>query len=138
MGRSWLKPSTSGGKQVVMDMKRLRAPVAVGIVAVLAFGTWSFITRHTVTPDVVEGWAMPNWTGTAISLHDSDDTRDGNGYIIAGARWAGRDNLWHDGADGPTCVGTDTSVKTHVQMGIVDVEGEDAGWAHVVWLRCVG
>ena len=59
----------------------------------------SLSTRHAATADVVEGWATPNASGTAISLHDSNDTRAGNGYVVAGASWAGRDGMWHNGAD---------------------------------------
>lgn len=117
-------------------MRRFVAPVAVGVIVAAAFGVWEFSSRHSATPDVVEGWAMPNTDGTAISLHDSDDPRDGNSYIVAGASWAGLDGVWHDGADGPTCVGTDTTARTHVRLGIVDAEG--AGGPQVVWLRCLG
>ncbi|MFD0204349.1 MULTISPECIES: hypothetical protein [Saccharothrix] len=121
-----------------MDVRRLVVPVAAGVVAAVAFGVWSFTTRHSATPDVVEGWAMPNTTGTAISLHDSNDTREGNGYEIAGAWWADGDNAWHAGG-GPTCVGTDTAVKTRVRLGIVDVQagGEGVDGPRVVWLRCL-
>ena len=122
-----------------MDLRRFVAPVVVGVVVAVGFGGWGFATRHSATPDVVEGWAMPNASGSAISLHDSDDTRDGNGYIVAGAAWAGPDGLWHNGADGPTCIGTDTTVKTRVRLGIVDVAvGEGGpGGPRVVWLRCL-
>jgi hypothetical protein len=109
---------------------------AVGLVFVVV-GVWLTSTRSSVAPDVVEGWAMPNMRGTAISLHDSDDTRDGSGYVIAGASWAGPDDVWHDGADSPTCVGTDTTTRTRVQLGIVDVDADHGSWAHVVWLRCL-
>lgn len=122
-----------------MDLRRFVAPVVVGVVVAGGFGVWAFATRHSVTPDVVEGWAMPNASGTAIMLQDSDDTRDGNGYIVTGASWAGRDGVWHVGADGPTCIGTDTTTKTHVRLGIVDVEpgGGGIGGPRVVWLRCL-
>ncbi|GGM73395.1 hypothetical protein GCM10011609_06490 [Lentzea pudingi] len=122
-----------------MDMRRFVAPAAVGVVVAIVFGAWGFTTRHSATPDVVEGWAMPNAHGTAISLHDSNDTRAGNSHIVTGASWASRDGLWHDGADGPTCIGTDTATKTRVRLGIVDVEpGEEGnGGPRVVWLRCL-
>lgn len=114
-------------------------PVAVGVVVAAVSGVWGFTTRHSATAGVVEGWAMPNASGTAISLHDSNDSRDGSGYTVAGVSWAGKDGVWHDGSDGPTCVGTDTAAKTHVRLGIVDVEavGEGIGGARVVWLRCL-
>lgn len=82
---------------------------------------------------------MPNGSGTAISLHDSNDTRDGTSYLVAGASWAGRDGAWHDGADGLTCIGTDTTVKTRVRLGVVDVDPgqEGIGGPRVVWLRCL-
>jgi hypothetical protein len=115
------------------------APVAVGVVAVIAFGIWGFTTRHTATPEVVEGWAMPNASGTAIGFLDSIDAGAGDGYVIAGAWWSDVDNVWHEGSGGPTCVGTDTTTKTHVQLGIVDVEADAGGIGgpRVVWLRCL-
>lgn len=122
-----------------MRVKGFVAPMVVGVVVAAAFGLWLSATRHTATPDVVEGWATPNVSGTAIGLQDSDDTRGGTSYIIAGAFWAGRDEVWHEGSYEPTCVGTDTDAKIHVQLGIVDVEpdGEGIGGPRVVWLRCL-
>ncbi|QFU89839.1 hypothetical protein [Amycolatopsis sp. YIM 10] len=99
-------------------VKRFLAPVAVGVIAVVAFTLWWLGNRHTATADVVEGWAMPNAAGTVVSLHDSDDTRSGNSYIIAAASWSDSENVWHEGAGGPTCVGTDTTKKTRVRLGI--------------------
>ncbi|MFI6024937.1 hypothetical protein [Amycolatopsis magusensis] len=119
-------------------MKRFMAPVAVGVVAAVAFGIWWVTTRHTATPEILEGWAMPNAGGAAISLHDNGDAASGNGYIIAGAAWVGRDNVWHEGASGPTCVGTDTSTRTRVRLAVVHAEpGEGIGGSLVVWLRCL-
>lgn len=59
--------------------------------------------------------------------------------VVTGASWAGRDGRWHEGSDRPTCIGTDAAAKTHVRLGIVDVEAdrEGAGGARVVWLRCL-
>ncbi|MBN6040574.1 hypothetical protein [Amycolatopsis sp. 195334CR] len=119
-------------------MRRFMAPVLVGLVAVVAFGVWWGVNRHTATPEVIEGWAMPDAAGTTISLHDSDDSREGNSYIVVGAYWADHTNLWHDGTGGPTCVGTDTTKKTRVRLGIVDAEPhEGPGGPRVVWLRCL-
>ena len=120
--------------------RRLILTATTGIVAFFAVGLWWSASRHHATPDVVEGWAAPDPAGKAIRLFDSDDHRAGNGYIIAGASWAGPDNAWHDGADGPTCVGTDTATRIHVRLGIVDVEPdrEGVGGPRVVWLRCLG
>ncbi|NGY65146.1 hypothetical protein G7043_40195 [Lentzea sp. NEAU-D13] len=112
------------------------APVAVGVVVAIVFGAWEFTTRHSATPDVVEGWAMPNAHGTAISLHDSNDTRAGDGYIVTGASWAGRDGLWHDGADGPTCIGTDTATKTRVRWASWMWSPARKGTAGRVWCGC--
>ena len=122
-----------------MGMKWLASPLAVGVLVTAAFGIWTFTTRHSATPEVVEGWAMPIGHGTAIALHDSDDGRRGNAYIVAGVHWAGRDGMWHDGTDGPTCVGTDTSTRTRVRLGIVDVRPgqEGVGGPRVMWLRCL-
>jgi hypothetical protein len=122
-----------------MDLRRFVAPVAVGVVVAAVFGVRGFITRHSATADVVEGWAMPNGSGTAIALYDSKDSRYGNSFIVVGASWAGQDGMWHDGTDGPTCVGTDTSTRTRVRLGIVDVDAgqEGVGGPRVVWLHCL-
>jgi hypothetical protein len=124
------------------DSTRRRVFILTGMVfgvVALAMGIWWWLTvRNQATPDIVEGWAMPNATGDAISLHDSDDTRDGNSYIIAGAWWSGPDDVLHLGSIRPTCIGTDTTVKKHVQLGVVDVEDSEFGeWAHVVWVKCL-
>lgn len=81
---------------------------------------------------------MPNAAGTAINLHESPEDASGEGYIIAGAEWRGADNMWHDGAEIPTCVGTDTGSFTHVRLGLVTVEKPDRGtWEQVSWLECL-
>jgi hypothetical protein len=54
-----------------MDLRRFVPPVAVGAVVAAVFGIWEFTTRHSATADVVEGWAIPNASRAAISLHDS-------------------------------------------------------------------
>ncbi|OQO92626.1 hypothetical protein B1813_10690 [Saccharomonospora piscinae] len=120
-------------------MKAFVAPVAVGVVAAGALVFWAFATRHTATPEVVEGWAGPNDTGTAISVHTSEDATDGNSYLIAGADWAGRDDVWHDGSVGPSCVGTDPSTRVRVRLGIVNVTPVEGGIGGqvVAWLRCL-
>ncbi|EHR63742.1 hypothetical protein [Saccharomonospora cyanea] len=124
-----------------MDRSRLtrRETVFLVIVVVLfsAVGIRWVSTRSIAVPEAVEGWAMPNAKGTAISLHASADDPAGEGYVIAGARWAGVDGSWHGGGGGPTCVGTDTGAKTHVRLGVVDVDTGGASWRHVVWLRCL-
>jgi hypothetical protein len=107
-------------------MKRLIVPVTVGVVVALAFGIWMFTTRHNATPEVVEGWAMPNKAGTAIAF-------SGTSYVIAGVSWTGSDNMQHEGGGGPTCVGADPNRQTRVQLGIVYTDVPV-----VVWLRCLG
>lgn len=109
---------------------------ALGLLVALAL--WAGWAGGAVSPRTVEGWAMPNASGTAISLHDSPEGGPGEGYIIAGAQWRGIDNSWHDGADIPTCVGTDMSSFTHVRLGLVTVETPDGlTWEQVAWLECL-
>jgi hypothetical protein len=111
---------------------------AVVLVAVLALVFWWYSGRADATPETVEGWAMPNAPGDAVVLYDSPDpTGAGVGYIIAGAMWSETDNVWHQGSDSPTCVGTDTTVRKHVQLGVVHVDADHSSWTHVVWLRCL-
>ena len=108
----------------------------LAVAVAVAAGYWLTSGRHTATPRVVEGWAMPNADGTAISLHESRDAtpNPGEGYVIAGAEWRGPDGSWRDGASLPTCVGTDTSSMTHVRLGVVNVTGRGS---HVAWLECM-
>jgi hypothetical protein len=115
----------------------ISAAVAVGgILVVLAL--WDGWGGGAASPRIVEGWATPNAAGTAISLHDSRDSGPGEGYTVAGARWRGVDGVDHEGADLPTCVGTDTASSTHVRLGLVTVESsEGARWDQVVWLECL-
>lgn len=116
---------------------RRTGPVAVlvGMLALLA-ALFLFPDRP-VSPRVAEGWAMPDATGTAISLHESPDDEWGEGYIVAGAQWTDSSGVWHDGADMPTCIGTDTSSLTRVELSVITVKSEGATWEHVVSLRCL-
>lgn len=122
-----------------MDLRRFVAPALVGVVVAAGFGVWALATRHSATAEVVEGRAAPNASGTAISLHAGDGTGAGAGYVVAGVPWAGRDGVWHEGSDLPTCVGTDTAALTRVRLGIVHVAAgeEGIGGPRAVWLRCL-
>jgi hypothetical protein len=114
----------------------IAAVAVVGLLVVLAL--WDGWGGGAASPRIVEGWATPNAAGTAISLHDSRDGSPGEGYIVAGARWRGIDGVEHEGADLPTCVGTDTASSTHVRLGLVTVESpEGARWDQVAWLECL-
>jgi hypothetical protein len=115
--------------------RRTYLEIAAALAVVVALGIWWATTRHTATPRITEGWAMPNGNGTAIWLYDTADG-PGEGYVIAGVLWSGPDNAWHHG-DTPTCVGTDTTSKTHVQLGVIDVESQYVSYAQVAWLRCL-
>jgi hypothetical protein len=129
--------SDLGSETPVAKRRRRIEVVMVGALVTLAL-VFSWVgNRHEAIPEIVEGWAMPNASGSAISLHRSDAELNGNGFIVAGARWVGPDNVWHDGGSLPTCIGTDTASLTPVRLGIVHVESENASWQHVVWLRCL-
>ena len=130
----------SGHTVVKQDRRRFVTitvtAVAVGLLAVLAL--WARWSGDAVSPRIVEGWAMPNASGTAVSLHQSPEDTSGEGYVIAGARWRGIDNVWHEGSDIPTCVGNDTGSFSHVMLGLITVETPDGGvWDQVTWLECV-
>lgn len=115
--------------------------VAVVVALLLAVVAVAWLSgQQALSPDVVAGWAMPNGAGTAISLHASpDDTGNpGEGYVVAGADWAGADGVWHDGAEALTCVGTATGTFTRVELGVVEVESANGVTRpQVVWLRCL-
>ncbi|WP_181775317.1 hypothetical protein [Amycolatopsis pittospori] len=117
-------------------IRRHAVTAAVTGVAVVITATW--LVNRDVRPTVFEGWAWPNAAGNTIWLTEAPDGRsEGDGFILAGARWTGPDHVRHDGAFGPTCVGTDTTSSTHVEIGVVDVEADGASWRHAVWLRCL-
>jgi hypothetical protein len=115
----------------------LLAVLAVGLGALGA----NLLDDGVQEPRVVEGIAMPNSSGAAISLHDDVDGEageGGEGYIIAGASWAGPDNVWNDGTQ-VSCVGNDPTVGTRVELGLVEFSDPIVGRGErVVWLRCLG
>jgi hypothetical protein len=109
---------------------------AVGLLLVLAL--WGGLGGGAASPRIVEGWATPDASGTAVSLHDSPDGGPGEGYIVAGAWWKGVDGVQHDGADLPTCIGIDPASSTHVRLGLVTVRSPDGSrWDQVTWLECL-
>jgi hypothetical protein len=114
----------------------IRAWLIGGLVVVLLGVLW-VSGRHTATTYSVEGWAAPNSSGTAIWLNESEGGDSGEGYVIAGARWSEPGVGWHQGIL-PTCVGTDTSSRIRVRLGLVDVDSEHGGWTQVIWLQCLG
>jgi hypothetical protein len=122
------------------ELGRRMATIALvaAVALLLVIALLAALGGRAASPRFVEGWAMPNASGTAISLHDSQDGGPGEGYIIAGARWQSVDGVQHDGADLPTCIGTDTASLTHVRLGLVTVESPDsARWDQVTWLECL-
>jgi hypothetical protein len=122
-----------------VQQRRVTAPwvaAAVALLAVLAL--WSAWGSGSGATRVVEGWAMPNEAGTAVSLHDAQDGDRGTGYVVAGAMWKDAEGVWSDGADLPTCIGTDTGSLTHVRMGLVTVSTpEGTTWDQVTWPECL-
>lgn len=114
----------------------IAAFAALGLLLVLSL--WDGWGGDAAAPRIVEGWATLNVSGTTISLHDSRDGGPGEGYIVAGAWWQGVDGVQHDGADLPTCIGTDTASSIHVRLGLVTVASPDgARWDQVTWLECL-
>ncbi len=119
-----------------MKLGRHTVTAAVAAVAVAITATW--LLNRDVRPSIVEGWAWPDSAGTTIWLTETPDGNSkGDGFILSGARWSGLDHVLHDGASGPTCVGTDTTAATHVELGVVDVRTDGMSWRHAVWLRCL-
>ena len=111
---------------------------AVVAAIVLALSLWAGWNGDGASTHVVTGWAVPNAAGTAISLHDAPEGGPGEGYVIAGAEWKAAGSGWHDGADIPTCVGTDTGSLTPVRLGLVTVETPDGGTREqATWLECL-
>lgn len=121
-----------------LNRRELVAGIATGLVVALVMGALMMIDADTATPRSIEGWAMPNANGTKISLHESPDHEQGEGYGIAGAMWADPAGPWRRWEEGPTCIGTDTSSMTHVELHVVTVQSDDLGTRpQVVSLRCL-
>ena len=131
--------SAEGAVALVRQRPVVVSASAVVLVLVMIAGSLLRVrTADAVAPRVVEGWAMPNASGTAISLHQSDTGGPGEGYIVAGASWVGVDDVWHSGAQSPTCIGDDPSSTTAVRLSAVSVALEDGTREdHVVHLRCL-
>jgi len=130
------------GNDVHTEPRRTRPKVlAMAIAAaglLVASAAWVGVQLLPVSPRVVEGWAQPNATGTAIGLHDSPDAERGEGYIIAGADWRRAEGPWNDGTSSPTCIGTDPAAMTHVRLGVVTVKVQEGSTREqVVWLQCL-
>ena len=111
------------------------AVVAAGALGALAGGLlWP--QGSEVTPRTVEGWATATVDGTQISLYADAQGGPGEGYLVADARWTDGEVEHH--GEPPTCIGTDRSARTRVELGLVTVESSDgARWDHVVRLRCL-
>lgn len=128
----------SGHTVVKQDRRRFVTitvtAVAVGLLAVLAL--WARWSGDAVSPRIVEGWAMPNASGTAVSLHQSPEDTSGEGYVIAGARWRGIDNVWHDLIS--RRASATTLARSAIMLGLITVETPDGGvWDQVTWLECL-
>lgn len=113
--------------------------LVVGAVLLAMLAIWAWQTAdEPVEPRTIHGWARPSSEGAAIGLFSSPEGGEGEGYIIAGARWSDGGGAWHDGATGPTCVGTNVQAIAEVELGVIEVQDDDGGsWSHVVWLRCL-
>lgn len=116
-----------------------RRALAAVLVLLGSFAMWGLLdVSQSGAVRVVHGWAQPSDGGAAIGLFDSPDDGEGDGFIIAGARWADAGGGWHDGATAPTCIGSDETTLTEVELGVVDVQNpQGLEWSQVVWLRCL-
>jgi len=119
--------------------------VVVGVLglAIYASATGGALTEPSRV-EVLEGFTNGvNAKGSAIGFAPSVDAKEGEGYILSGARWSFSDeNTWHEAlnANGEeSCVPPNSSGQK-LQLGIVDVpSGENApGGPRVVWFRCLG
>ncbi|MBA2529810.1 MAG: hypothetical protein H0V19_07615 [Euzebyales bacterium] len=128
------EPTT--GRVVHADRRLLLAVLAV--IACVGITAWWFVDgRHSATPRVLLGWAMPNITGDAIGLC-AEPTGGCDGYHIAGVGWTGQDGTDHLFSDGPTCVGREPTERTRVRLEVIDVHRDDGlSWTEVVWLTCL-
>lgn len=109
--------------------------LGLAVVLVVMLGWWFVAGRHQAVPSVVEGWATPNISGSAIGL-SSEPGGEEEGYIIAGAWWWDGGG-WRDGSHLPTCIGDDPTVTTHVRMGVIHVKSDPAVANTVVWIECL-
>lgn len=130
------EPRGAGGA----DRWGVLALLAVLAVALGALGA-NLLDDGVQEPRVVRGIATPDASGSILTFHegapDVAPGTDGDRYVIAGASWSGTDTVWHDGTQ-TSCVGTDTSVSTRVELGLVEFSDPVVGQGtRVVWLRCL-
>lgn len=99
---------------------------AIGVIlvaAALAVVVWWLAPWHNARPVVVHGVAEAN--GPATSIWFTPDStwealryglsRDGEGFALEGAWWAGPENVWHDTTP-VECLGPD---RNRVELGFV-------------------
>ena len=99
------------------------------------FLIWGYLWALTMMFDAMGALASKRNDDPTHASRPYDADREG--FVIAGASWAGPDDVWHDGTQ-TSCVGTDTSVGTRVELGLVDYSDPIVGTGtQVVWLRCL-
>jgi len=110
--------------------------IAIGALAVLGFSSLWGVIAHSVTPYIVEGYSNgANYDCTAIGVSKSKDLGEGEGYVIAGAKWREFGGPWHLDGTPPSLAQPNTGQK--VRLGVVYVKPtqQALGGPVVAWIE---
>jgi len=111
--------------------------IAIGALAVLGFSSlWGVPSLLGVRPCIVEGYSNgANYDCTAIGVSKSKDLGEGEGYVIAGAKWREFGGPWHLDGTPPSLAQPNTGQK--VRLGVVYVKPtqQALGGPVVAWIE---
>jgi len=110
--------------------------IAIGALAVLGFSSLWGVIAHSVTPYIVEGYSNgANYDCTAIGVSKSKDLGEGEGYVIAGAKWREFGGPWHLDGTPPSLAQPNTG--QNVRLGVVYVKPtqQALGGPVVAWIE---
>jgi len=110
--------------------------IAIGALAVLGFSSLWGVIAHSVTPYIVEGYSNgANYDCTAIGVSKSKDLGEGEGYVIAGAKWREFGGPWNLDGTPPSLAQPNTGQK--VRLGVVYVKPtqQALGGPVVAWIE---
>lgn len=127
--------------------QRFDRRVIAGVVAAAAvLALWWIAPWHNARPIVIQGTADANGPGTGIWFTPDSGwealryglSRDGEGFALEGAWWAGPDNVWNDTVP-VECLGRE---RSRVELGFVRMRyGPDSPGGptrRVTSIRCLG
>jgi hypothetical protein len=110
--------------------------IAIGALAVLGFSSLWGVIAHVVTPYIVEGYSNgANYDCTAIGVSKSKDLGEGEGYVIAGAKWREFGGPWHLDGTPPSLAQPNTGQKVRLGVVYVKTKQQALGGPVVAWIE---